>query len=81
MFSGLPCKTHIAHIEHIARTRGRVEVQRVGVHIAHMAHIAWSWGRVEVQRLGCRAGGAPGIALELATSLFRGCFPNGLYCT
>ena len=20
-------------------------------------------------------------ALELATSLFRGCFPNGLYCT
>ena len=45
MFSGLPCKTHIAHIAHIARTRGRVEVQRVGVHIAHMAHIAWSWGR------------------------------------
>ena len=37
----------IAHIAHIARTRGRVEVQRVGVHIAHIAHIAWSWGRVE----------------------------------
>ena len=45
MFSGLPCKTHIAHIAHIARTRWRVE--RVGVHIAHIAHIAWSLGRVE----------------------------------
>ena len=27
MFSGLACKTHIAHI---ARTRGRVGVQRLG---------------------------------------------------
>ena len=25
MFSGLACKTHIAHIAQIARTRGRVE--------------------------------------------------------
>ena len=47
MFSGLPCETHIAHIARIARTRWRVEVQRVGGHRAHIAHIAWSWGRVE----------------------------------
>ena len=28
-FSGLACKTHIAHIAHIARSPGSVEVQRV----------------------------------------------------
>ena len=44
MFSGLPCQTHIAHIAHIARTRWRVEVQRLGVHIADIARIARSWG-------------------------------------
>ena len=33
MFGGLACKTHIAHIAHIARTRGRGEV---------LAHIAYS---------------------------------------
>ena len=49
-FSGLPCKSYIAHTVHIAWTRGRVEVQRVGGHIAHIAHIAWSWGRVEVHK-------------------------------
>ena len=27
MFSGLPCESHIAHIAHIARTRGRVDVE------------------------------------------------------
>ena len=48
MFSGLPCETHIAHIVHIARTRGG---ERVGGHIAHIAHIAWSWGRVVLQRV------------------------------
>ena len=43
---------HIAHIVHIARNPGRVDVQRVGGHIAHIVHIAWSWGRVDVQRVG-----------------------------
>ena len=28
-FSGLACKTHIAHVAHIARSPGSVEVQRV----------------------------------------------------
>ena len=27
MFSGLPCESHIAHIAHIARNPGRVDVQ------------------------------------------------------
>ena len=39
MFSGLPCKTHIAHIAHIARNPGRVDVQRVGTPYA--PHFAW----------------------------------------
>ena len=38
---------HIAHIAHIARTRGRVDV-----HIAHIARIARTWGTVRVRRLG-----------------------------
>ena len=39
MFSGLPCKTHIAHIAHIARNPGRVDVRRVGAPYA--PHFAW----------------------------------------
>ena len=38
MFSGLPCKAHIAHIAHIARNPGRVDVRRVG---APSPHFAW----------------------------------------
>ena len=46
-FSGLACKTHIAHIAHIARSGLACKT-----HIVHIAHIARSPGSVGVQRVG-----------------------------
>ena len=44
---------HIAHIAHIAWTRGEWMFSGLPckTHIAHIVHIAWARGRVEVQRL------------------------------
>ena len=45
----LACKCHIAHIAHIARTRGRVDVQWLACE-SHVAHIARTRGRVMFSR-------------------------------
>ena len=54
MFSGLPCETHIAHIAHIARTRGEWMFSGLPceTHIAHIARIARTRGTVRVRRVG-----------------------------